>query len=54
MITQAHSAMSEFNVEPPGAYFPHNEMWEGIKQAQYVPTRGISLLMMQQNKGWVW
>ena len=22
MITHAHSAMSEFNVKPPGAYFP--------------------------------
>ena len=36
MITGAHSAMSAFDVKPPGTYFPHNEMWEGIKQDQYL------------------
>ena len=35
MITHAHSAMTEYNVKPPGAYFPQNKMWEGIKQDQY-------------------
>ena len=36
MITHAHSAMSEFYVKPPRAYFPQNKMWEGIKQDQYL------------------
>ena len=36
MITDPHSAMSEFNVKPPETHFPHNKMWEGIKQDQYL------------------
>ena len=36
MMTHAHSAMSEFNVKPLGAYFAQNYMWEVKKQDQYL------------------
>ena len=36
MLIRAHTALNEFNVKLPGAYFPHTEMWEGLKQDQYL------------------
>ena len=38
MIIHALSAMSEFDVKLPGAYFPHVEVWEGLKQDQKTST----------------
>ena len=36
MLIRAQTALNEFNVTLPGAYFPHTEMWEGLKQDQYL------------------